>query len=224
MADLTIDDPPVPADLEATEFIDSDSAAVRDFVASTTAGCTDDRERAVALFEAVRDGIRYDPYDVSRDPADYRASAVLAGTQRWCVPKSVLLTAACRAAGIPSRLGFSDVKNHLQSEKLGENMGTDLFAWHGYSLIHLDGQWRKASAAFNRSLCERFGTRVLEFDGRSDALLHAFDDAGNRHMEYVADRGIHQDLPLDDIFATFDVVYPDLGEGGSHTRDDMFHD
>ena len=161
---------------------------MRAFVAAATSeGCADDRERAIALFDTVRDSFRYDPYDVSHEREAYRASAVVDGGERWCVPKAILLTAACRAAGIPARLGFADVMNHLQSEKLGERMGTDVFAWHGYSVMYLDGAWRKASPAFNRSMCERFGTKVLEFDGRSDALLHPYDESGNRHMEYVAD-------------------------------------
>ena len=211
---------PDDSDLAPTDFIDSSHPAVVAFAAEVTAGCADDRERAVALFDTVRDSIRYDPYNTSRQPEDYRASAVLEGSQKWCVPKAVLLTAAARAAGIPARLGFSDVKNHLQSDKLADNMGTDLFAWHGYSVLFLDGQWRKASPAFNRSLCERFGTKVLEFDGRTDALLHPHDEAGNRHMEYVADRGIHRDLPLEDIFATFEQL---CSGGAGDTVDEMFH-
>ncbi len=213
--------PPDDADLAPTTYIESTHPAVVEFVAEVTADCRDDREKAVALFDAVRDGIRYDPYDTSRDPDAYRASAILDGGQKWCVPKAVLLTAAARAAGIPARLGFADVKNHLQSDKLADTMGTDLFAWHGYSVLFIDGEWRKASPAFNRSLCERFGTKVLEFDGRTDALLHPHDQAGNRHMEYVADRGVHQDLPLPDIFATFDEVYPRMGI--TDTDDEMFH-
>ena len=86
-------------------------------------------------------------------------------------------------------------------------MGTDVFVYHGYSEISLDGHWRKASSAFNKELCERFGTKVLEFDGASDALLHAFDEGGNQHMEYVRQRGSYADLPFDEIMATFDEVY-----------------
>ena len=221
MGTLDLSTPPDEADLAATTYIDATDPSVVEYMREVTAGCETDREKAVALFDAVRDGIRYDPYNTSRDPDDYRASAVIDGSQKWCVPKAVLLTAAARAAGIPARLGFSDVKNHLQSEKLADNMGTDLFAWHGYSVLFIDGEWRKASPAFNRSLCERFGTKVLEFDGHTDALLHPHDEAGNRHMEYVADRGIHQDLPLDDIFATFDEIY---SGGSADTVDEMFHD
>ncbi len=176
----------------------------------------------MALFRRVRDGYRYDPYDTSRDPDDYRASAVVATASNWCVPKSVLLTAAARASGIPARLGFADVRNHLTSEKLMATMGTDLFAWHGYSELHVGGRWLKASSAFNVELCERFGTKVLDFDGTADALMHPFDESGNRHMEYVRQRGTSADLPLDEIFATFDELYrPELFAAG---HDPAFHE
>ncbi len=223
---VLLDPLPQDADLAATTFIDSDHPDVVAFAAAVTAGLATDRERAVALFEAVRDGIRYDPYSVSRDPDDYRAHAVLAGRQRWCTPKAVLLAASARAMEIPTRLGFADVRNHLQSDKLAERMRSDVFVWHGYVLLWLDGAWRKASPAFNRELCERFGTRVLVFDGRSDALLHATDQSGRRHMEYVRDRGVYQDLPLEEIFATFTEMYQAMEGSGLPdfpVHDEAFH-
>jgi transglutaminase-like putative cysteine protease len=161
----------------------------------------------------VRDGIRYDPYAVSRAPEDFRASAVVRSTSNWCVPKAVLYTAALRHAGIPARLAFADVRNHLTTDKLSAAMGTDVFAWHGYTEVYLDGRWLKASTAFNIELCQRFHVKVLDFDGTHDALMHPFDEAGNRHMEYLRQRGSYDDLPLDEIFATFAEIYPDTLTG-----------
>lgn len=207
----TLHTPPSGACVEPTEFVDSGHPAVIEYAAKVIAeaGAESDREKAVAMFNAVRDGWRYDPYQLSHDRADYKASAILKSTSNWCVPKSVLLTALCRAAGLPAALGFADVRNHLQSEKLQEKMGTDLFVFHGYSIIWIEGAWRKASSAFNKELCEKFGTKVLDFDGLSDALMHGFDESGNRHMEYVNQRGEFLDLPYEEIFATFDEVYGD---------------
>ena len=201
--------PPDDADLAPTRFLDFDHPDVAGFARSVTATePTRTRTRqAVALFDTVRDSIWYDPHDISADPEDYRASAVAARRQRWCVPKAVLLSAACRAVGIPARLGFADVRNHLQSSKLRERMGTDLFYWHGYSVIWLEGAWRKVSPAFNRELCDRFGTEVLAFDGTGEALLHAYAGDGRRYMEYVAERGVYTDLPLARILSTFAEVY-----------------
>lgn len=201
------DSPPTDADLAPTWFLDCDHPDTAAFARSVTAAGGDDTARAVALFNEVRDSIWYDPHDISYDREDHRASAVLAGSQRWCVPKAVLLSAACRAVGIPARLGFADVRNHLQSPKLRERMGTDEFYWHGYSVIWLGGKWRKASPAFNRELCERFATDVLAFDGTADALLHPYTGDGRRYMQYIRHRGVYCDLPLEGILSTFAEVY-----------------
>lgn len=165
------------------------------------------RERAALLFRAVRDRIRYDPYSVSAAPADYVASTILARPRGYCVPKAVALCAAARAAGIPAWLGFADVRNHLASEKLLAAMGTDLFVFHGYVAFEIEGAVHKASPAFNAELCARFGVAPLEFDGTADALMHAFDGGGHRYMEYVRDRGLHLELPFEEMMATFAATY-----------------
>ncbi len=207
--------------LSPTWFLDSDSEAVRAYAAQAVGDAGDPVSVAERLFYAVRDGIRYDPYQVSRDPAAYRASVIAGAGSNWCVPKSVLLAACARARGIPARLGFSDVLNHLTSDKLSESMGTDLFAWHGYAQLWLGEQWVKLSTAFNIELCERFGVAALEFDPVHGALMHPYDTRGRRHMEYVRERGSFDDLPLEDIFATFDEIYP-AAPGAGH--DAAFHD
>lgn len=199
---------PGPEHLVATAFIDTEHPLVRGFARDAMAGATSDRERVGRLFAAVRDQIRYDPYSASNNPADYCASAVIERGAAYCVPKAVVLTATARSHGIPARLGFSDVRNHLQSERLAEAMGTDVFVYHGYSELYVDGAWRKATPAFNASLCARFGVAPLEFDGTEDALLHPFTGDGSRHMEYIRDRGVYADLPLERILAAFAAAYP----------------
>jgi len=196
--------------LQPGPAIDSDHPAVSAFAREHAAG-RDDRERAVALYLAVRDGVRYDPYRIDLSPHGMCASTTLLQGFGWCVPKAVLLAAVARAAGIPARLGFADVKNHMTTEKLRQSMGSDLFVWHGYTELWIDGAWRKATPAFNLSLCEKFGLLPLDFDGVHDSLYHPYDRAGQRHMEYVHQRGSFDDLPLEAITQTFAEVYPGLG-------------
>jgi transglutaminase-like putative cysteine protease len=197
-----------PAWTSPTWFIDSDDPAVVRFADAAAGDAEEPRDVAVRLFYAVRDGFRYDPYNVDHAPEKFRASSVVAAPSNWCVPKSVLLTAAARSRGIPARLGFADVRNHLTSEKLRAQMQTDVFAWHGYSELLLDdGRWHKLSTAFNIELCDKFGVRALDFDGTGDALMHPYDKAGNRHMEYINQRGSFDDLPLDRILADFAEIY-----------------
>ncbi len=215
--------PPHPATLAPTPLIDSDHPAVAAFAAAHARGA-DARERAVALYHAVRDGFRYDPYRIDLSPAGMKASTVLAQGHGWCVPKAALLAAACRAAGIPARVGYADVRNHLSTERMRQTMQTDLFVWHGYTEVWLPadpgddnvdgGRWVKATPAFNLSLCQRFGLLPLDWDGHADSLYHPFDAAGHRHMEYVAQRGSFDEVPLAAIVESFRATYPGWGAEG----------
>jgi transglutaminase-like putative cysteine protease len=200
---------PTATSLAATPFMDFDQPAVSSF-ARRSAGEGTARERAVRLFYAVRDGIRYDPYTLGVAPESLRASHTLAAGAGWCVPKAVLLAACCRAEGIRARLGFADVKNHLATERLLRFMGTDEFRWHGYVSLFLDGRWVKATPTFNVEMCRRFGVLPLEFDGTSDSLLQAYDARNQRHMEYVRDHGAFEDLPWDEFAADMRAHYPRL--------------
>jgi transglutaminase-like putative cysteine protease len=195
--------------LASTPLIDSGHPAVRAFAERHAQG-VDDRGRAVSLYLAVRDGFRYDPYQIDLSPAGMRASSVLARGHGWCVTKATLLAAAARAAGIPARLGFADVRNHLSTERMRRTMQTDVFHWHGFTELWLDGAWRKATPAFNIELCERFGLLPLDFNGVDDSIYHPFDRAGHRHMEYVLQRGSFDDLPLETLCVDFARLYPAL--------------
>jgi transglutaminase-like putative cysteine protease len=193
--------------LAPTTIVDSAHPAIVEFARQHGRGATD-RERTVALYYAVRDGFRYDPYRVDLSPDGMRASSVLSLGYGWCVTKAALLGASCRALGIPARLGFADVRNHLSTERMRQTMKTDLFTWHGYTDVWLGGAWRKATPAFNVELCDKFGLLPLDFDGENDSIYHPFDRSGNRHMEYVHQRGAWDDVPLDEMHASFAELYP----------------
>ncbi len=193
--------------LQCTPTIDCDHAAVMVFANQHTDNCTDPRERAIRLFYAVRDSILYDPYAYRLSVEGLRASTTLSIGRAWCVPKAILLAACCRAVGIPSRLGFADVRNHLSTDRMRRHMKDDVFCWHGYTSIYLDETWLRVTPAFNLELCQRFKLKPLEFDGRSDALFHPFDLKGNKHMEYVRYRGEFEDVPIDQIAKTFHREY-----------------
>lgn len=200
-------------------FIDSDSPSVADFALDATAELEDEIDRIVHIFRAVRDTIIYDPYVDFTDPANFRASSVLAAGRGFCVGKSALLAAAARVIGVPSRVGFADVRNHLTSPRLFERVKTDVFIWHSYTELYVGQHWVKATPAFNSTLCERLGLQPLEFDGRHDSLFHPFDQKGRRHMEYLLDRGTFPDIPFESIRADFQRTYPGLMTGGALAGD-----
>jgi transglutaminase-like putative cysteine protease len=196
--------------LSATFFLDHDSPAVSEFAAKACNGIGGgDRDKAVALYYAVRDGVRYDAYRIDFSREGFRASRALADGYGFCISKAALLSAAARRVGIPARMGFGDVRNHLSTEKLRSRMKTDLFIFHGYSELWIDGRWVKATPAFNLGLCTKFGVLPLEFDGRTDSLFHPFKADGSLHMEYVRDRGTFADIPFDLIRATWEAQKTD---------------
>ncbi len=201
--------------LRPTWFIDSDSPTVAEFARSTTGDVGTDTEKATKLYYAVRDSVRYDPYAIVPDPNAFRASTVLAAKAGFCVQKAILMAAVTRAVGIPARLGYADVRNHLTTERLRELMGTDVFVYHGYTELYLDSKWVKATPVFNRSLCERFKVKPLEFDGKSDSIFHPFDAEGRRHMEYLRDHGHFDDFPFAKMAAAFKETYPVIFEKGA---------
>lgn len=193
-------------------YVDSDDPDVRAFAAKHAAGASDPVEKARRLYTAVRDEILYDPYVNYASPDVYRASACLRAGRGFCIGKAALLAAAARALGIPSRVGFADVRNHLATPRLLDLVGGDVFTWHGYTALYLDGRWVKATPTFNLWLCQRFGVRTLDFDGKNDALFHPFDSNGRRHMEYLRYHGEFADVPAERIMAAFRVNHPRMFE------------
>lgn len=193
--------------LQPSPTIDFDNEAVVSFARKNSGDSTDQRIQAISLYYAVRDGIRYDPYSINLSVEGLRASTTLGTGRGWCVAKAILLTGCCRLLGIPARLGFADVRNHLTTTRLRALMKTDLFFWHGYTSICLDGAWIKATPAFNIELCERFRLKPLDFDGFKDSIYHPFDLEGNKHMEYVRYHGEFADVPIDQIIDTFRLEY-----------------
>jgi transglutaminase-like putative cysteine protease len=195
--------------LAPTPFLDSGDAAVQAFARDAVGDAGTARGKAVRLFDAVRDRIRYDPYHIRMEPGWFRASTVLRDGRAFCIPKAVLLAAAARAVGIPSAVGLSDVTNHLNSPKLRGRMGgREIFLNHGWTALCIDGTWLKASPAFNAELCARMNVPPTRFDGEHDAVLQATDAQGRQQMAYLRDHGVWSDLPYARIQQDFEGYYP----------------
>ena len=196
--------------LASSAMVNCDHSDIVAFAESRSAGKTSDVDKSIAVYYAVRDELRYDPYTIDMSVPGFAANNTLASGRGWCVSKAVVLAAACRALGIPARLGFADVKNHLSTANLRESMGTDIFYWHGYTDIYLNGQWVKATPAFNIELCEKFRMKSLEFNGVEDSIYHPFDMDGRQHMEYLNFRGHYADVPLAEMIADMAKYYPNF--------------
>ncbi len=196
--------------LSATRYLDYDHPAVSDFVREVAGDAPTEVEKAKRLFVAVRDRVRYDPYQIELLPDQLTASATLLRGRAFCVPKAVLLAAALRAVGIPARLGFADVTNHLATQRLLDALKTHVFAFHGYVVAQLGGREVKITPAFDKRLCAFFDVPPLDFDGEHDAMLQAFDGRGRAFLEYLCDRGVYDDFPYEEMLRVWTEVYPHL--------------
>ena len=193
--------------LTPTQMIDSDHPTIREYAMRTVGNSLDPIDRAIKLFRAVRDDIRYDPYSPFYLPEHYQASWVFQRGRSFCVPKASLLCALGRVCGIPSRVGFATVRNHLATQQLLDFMGSDLFVYHGFVEFYLRGAWVKATPAFNRELCWRHGVDPLEFNGREDALFQAFNSRNEKFMEYLEYTGTYADIPVSAIVEGWEKAY-----------------
>lgn len=208
--------------LQATVYLDYDNQEVVDFAERVCASGGSPTEKAIKLYYAVRDEIRYDPYDVTFTDAGMQASSTIRKRSGFCITKAVVLAALGRQQGIPTRLGFADVQNHLSTARLRARMGSDIFRYHGYTEFFLNQRWVKATPAFNLALCQRFHVKPLEFNGQEDSIFHEFNTLGQMHMQYVRDHGVYADLPFTEILATFRQYYPAMfAETTSSGADDF---
>lgn len=191
--------------LAPAEYIDSGHPLVTARVSELCATARARRDGARAVFYFVRD-LQYEGGDFE-DLGIYRASSVLAAGHGYCVGKAALCTALARAAGIPARIGFADVRNHLASPRLLAAMGTDIFAWHGYSQLFVGGRWVSVSPTFDPGACRRAGVAPLDFNGEHDAVLQSFDGTGAT-MRYLKRHGIFHDVPAQFLAAEMLRLYP----------------
>ena len=206
--------------LAAAEYIDSDHATIEAFVPTVVTLDMSAAEKARRLYVATRE-MRYDPDLDFDDPETYRASSVLLSRAGYCVGKAALFAALCRAGSIPARVAFGDVTNHLASERLREKMGTNYLHWHGFTEVLLGDRWVKASPTFNSTLCSRFGVAPLDFDGRSDALLQAYDQGGRTFMKYEVLHGAFHDVPAKFLTAEMARRYPNMKASRSRSAGGM---
>jgi len=191
--------------LASTYTMDCDEPSVRNKAAEEIKGCRTDIEKAKAVFYFVRDHIKYNPYGGIAPFEEYKASATLKRGEGYCVQKAVLLAALAKAAGIPARLGFVNVRNHLLPKEILDGLhGGNVMKYHGYALLYVTGKWLKATPSFDIELCREHNFIPVEFDGTQDAIFHRCNQEGKLHMEYVHSHGIYDEVPWDEILASRD--------------------
>ena len=191
--------------LKPTYYIDYDTPSISKLVKEIAASHPE--EKAKAIFYFTRDKIPYTPYTPFYLPEHYPASKTLERREGFCVQKAVLLAALARGNGIPARLVFADIKNYAIPPKLWNMMKTNVFAFHGYNELFIDGRWIKVTPTFDRCMCQRLNLKTEEFDGHNRAIFHSHGLDGNLHIEYIKDHGHFADLPFETVVNGFKNAY-----------------
>jgi transglutaminase-like putative cysteine protease len=179
------------------------------------------KDIAIALYYLVRDGFIYDPYHLDLTVEGLKGSNVLKKKRAWCVEKSTVLAACARKFGIPSRLGYAIVTNHIGVDKLTNMLRREEIVFHGFVEMYLEGQWVKCTPAFDERICALTRVTPLEWDGESDSLFQEFEH-GKKFMEYVHFYGIFDDVPIQLMNDEMQKYYPHLFEKEYNTREFSF--
>ena len=192
--------------ISPSSFMDSDAQTIQDCIGSLALDALTPNECAVKLFNYVRDEVVYE-FNIRKNPEEFKASYTVTDGRGYCVRKSILLAALCRAAGIPAVIILANMRDRSLPSKVVEALGTDIMFYHGLTGVYLDGKWLMLDASLSPELVDKKKYRLVEFDGHSDALQEPTMLNGDPHMEYVAYHGAYVDLPYEQMMEGYTEGY-----------------
>lgn len=199
---------PDPANhLHETSYLTTKAPEVIEILDQIRVGALSQTERAIALFSFVRDQITFE-FLPKQHQYMYKATHILEVGRGFCVQKATLLTTLGRAAGIPTALVFTDLRDQSLSPLAQQVIGTDILTYHGLAAFFLDGRWVKVDPTFSPEITKKKRYLPVEFDGTLDALIHPTTATGSPHAEYLRWHGYFQDLPFEAMIAAFTRTYP----------------
>lgn len=196
--------------LQETQFMNFKNDVIQENLQKLDLNGLSDTEKAIKLFQFVRDSSKYSVKGISFDPQIFVASNTLQRKSSFCIPKAVALATLGRAVGIPSRIHFVDFVNHRLTPELVDLWGTNIMAPHCFTEFYLEGKWVKATPALDRDTCETHDFILPEFDGQNDAILQPFDKNGKPHAEYIVDHGPFADVDLKFIKKVIENYYGNM--------------
>ena len=208
--------------LKSSTYLDFESDEIQSITAEFKDSDDSDVEKAIGIYLKIRDGWRYNPYQITMANEKYQASYIAQQKEGHCVDKAILLIASLRAVGIPARLRLAKVTNHIAVERLTERFGTNVLTPHGMVDVFLNGKWVKATPAFNKELCDLNKVAPLEFDGENDSMFQEYNEEGDQFMEYLEDYGSFEDVPLDFMLENLQENYPKVFDPNNGVVDYKF--
>lgn len=194
----------------STFYFDFENQVIQDLIKEFKNSDLNDQEKASMLYLKVRDGWRYNPYDIVFRKEALKASNIARKDHGHCIDKAILYIAGLRGLGIPAKLHLAKVKNHIAVDRLTEKFGTNELTPHGMVDVYLNNKWVKATPAFNQELCKMTGVEPLEFNGSKDSIFQEYNQEGKTFMEYLDDYGSFDDVPFEFIKKNMKEHYPKL--------------
>lgn len=207
--------------LQATSILEVHDDSTKELIASIDK-TKSKKEQAIALYYKVRDVFVYNPYHLDLRPQGLKSSVIMQQSHAWCVEKSIVMATGLRALGIPSKLGYGIVVNHIGVEKLTRVLRREEIVFHGYVSAYLNDKWVKSTPAFDPLICKISGVEPLDWDGENDSLFQAYQGE-QQFMEYKHFYGEFDDVPVDLMNAEMKRYYPHLFVGEHESRSFSFY-
>jgi transglutaminase-like putative cysteine protease len=164
---------PMDAYLEPAPLIDRDDPAIIAFVDERLRDCTPE-EAVRRVFHFVRDEVAHS-WDIQGRTVSRSASDALRIREGICYPKSHLIAALLRRAGLPTAVCYQRLTLNDDDDRTG-------YAVHALNAVYIDGRWSRIDARGNKpgvdaqfSLTEeRLAFRIRDEYGEVDyPTLHA---------------------------------------------------
>lgn len=199
--------------LKPTFYLNYEDLRFQEFI-KPFADIQDKTQLATKLYLHVRDYFLYDPYHLDLRPSALQASQLVTKNRAWCVEKAIVFAACLRAFGIPTRLGYAIVENHIGIDRLIQVLRSKRIVFHGYVEVYLDEfqSWTKATPAFDARVCRLNKVEPLIWNGTCDSLFQAYSQ-NDKFMEYHHDYGTFDDVPRDLMQREMQTYYPHLFDG-----------
>jgi Transglutaminase-like superfamily len=172
--------------LQETRYCDCGNPAIMNLAHELTRNCSNDIERAIILFEYVRDNILYGFGEWGK-----KASTVLTEKRGMCTNSANLLVALLRSTGIPSGYGVMKVDTKEYFGPIMLPIFKDLVSEqsvHIYVYVYLNNKWVRCDPSVDKVFSEKTSyfsptTELLVWNGLDDRVdsidpKHIYSDSG----------------------------------------------
>ena len=145
--------------LRTSRLVDLNSEIVMETTNRVIKDARTPREAAIKIFYFVRDEIKYKFVAIPLG----KASTVVKTRTGQCTAKTVLIVAMLRAANIPARFHFADLRTEfvkgLESHLIYKIMPRTI--GHAYAEVYLDDKWIKIDPIFDKELYDLIKKRAV---------------------------------------------------------------